>query len=94
MLEVHLELHKDVEKLKWDTCSKMFHLKWRLLKHQEMHKFSNTKICQYFNNAKMCPYQEVGFCMRLLKNVILETNVKIECVHINIQVWRRIYKSV
>ena len=92
MLEVHLKLPKDVEKFKCETCSKIFHLKWRLLKHQEMHKDSNTKdiIISIMQRFVLIRKLVVCSCMRHLRHVTLETNVKIECAHINIQVWRMI----
>ena len=64
MLEVHLKLHKDAEDFECNVCKKTFQSKWRLSKHKDMHNNLNTKRCHYFNNEKLCPYQEVG-CMFL-----------------------------
>ena len=42
-------------------CGKTFHLKWRLEKHKEIHdKEKSLKYCHFFNNHKVCPYEEIG----------------------------------
>ena len=62
-LEVHIKAdHEPSGKYKCDTCGKSFALRWRLGKHQESHTSSNNKKCHYFNNNKVCPFEEIG-CM-------------------------------
>ena len=61
-LENHLKKHDEVETLKCNICEKIFYMKWRLKKHEEAHKLSNVKFCHYFNNNKVCPFEEIG-CM-------------------------------
>ena len=61
-LEMHIEIcHVSTERYKCEKCNKTFVLKWRLTKHQENHTGINKK-CHYFNNKKVCPYEEIG-CM-------------------------------
>ena len=43
-----------------EICNKVFQTKWRKRKHSEMHSNDETKKCHYFNNDKLCPYEEVG----------------------------------
>ena len=38
---------------------KHFYVNWRLKKHIASHNESN-KFCHYFNNDKVCPFEEVG----------------------------------
>ena len=62
-LEAHIKsYHNSIEKFECDQCAKSFVLKWRLEKHQEIHKDKNIKRCHYFNNQKDCPFEEIG-CM-------------------------------
>ena len=42
----------------------MFVLNWRLKKHEELHEINYTRKCHYFNNQKVCPFEEFG-CMFL-----------------------------
>ena len=60
-LEKHLETHKKKD-LKCKICSKEFYLEWRLKKHTLSHEQTSIKYCHYFNNDKVCPYEEIG-CM-------------------------------
>ena len=60
-LELHLKTH-EVETFKCERCDKTFQLKWRLEKHKKGHEMVNVKFCHYFNNKKVCPYEEIG-CM-------------------------------
>ena len=60
-LENHLSEHVSKE-FKCEKCSQEFHLKWRLNKHLEGHNNIDAKYCHYFNNSKVCPFQELG-CM-------------------------------
>ena len=60
-LEKHLEEHKNIKEFKCDKCGKEFFLKWRLSKHEEIHH-ENSKFCHFFNNGKVCPYEDIG-CM-------------------------------
>ena len=53
--------HQQEKEFTCDDCGKRFYLSWRLKKHVEMHK-KESKACHYFNNNKVCPYNEIG-CM-------------------------------
>ena len=62
-LEVHIKTkHEPNGKYKCETCGKTFALKWRLKKHQENHDSLKARKCHYFNNEKVCPFEEIG-CM-------------------------------
>ena len=61
-LELHLKTHDNVEEFKCKVCDKIFSLRWRLEKHESAHDLKNVKFCHYFNDEKLCPYEEVG-CM-------------------------------
>ena len=61
-LELHLKSHSEAEMYSCDQCDKTFVLKWRQKHHMKGHE---SKIfCHYFNNQKMCPFEELG-CMFL-----------------------------
>ena len=62
-LENHLK-EQEVESFKCDECEKTFYLKWRIAKHKTIHDKINVKFCHYFNNNKLCPFEEIG-CMFL-----------------------------
>ena len=62
-LEKHLEGHKEKE-FECTTCGKIFQLEWRLKKHHASHDLKTLKKCHYFNNGKLCPFEEIG-CMFL-----------------------------
>ena len=66
-LEKHLETHKKKD-LKCNICSKEFHLEWRLKKHTLSHEQTSVKHCHYFNNDKVCPYEEIGCMFRHKKS--------------------------
>ena len=55
-----MNIHKIDKQEKCDDCGKVFYFKWRLKKHKEMHTDKNVKKCHYFNNDKICPYEEIG----------------------------------
>ena len=61
-LETHLKTHKQSKKFECDKCGKVFLLKWRLEQHKKTHALTNIKYCHYFNNMKVCPYDNIG-CM-------------------------------
>ena len=62
-LELHVRSqHERVNEFKCDVCDKCFVLKWRLLKHQHNHLEHGRKKCHYFNNGKICPFDDIG-CM-------------------------------
>ena len=62
-LERHIEEeHEKNRKYECYKCGKTFALRWRLGKHQESHGSSKNKKCHYFNNNKVCPFEEIG-CM-------------------------------
>ena len=59
--EVHMiKFHKEEENYKCDQCGKPFFVKWRLIKHQEIHSDKVLKKCHFFNNNKYCPFEEIG----------------------------------
>ena len=68
-LEQHLKKHES-KGFRCEHCEKMFHLEWRFNKHIKSHSVKSTRKCHYFNNDKICPYEEIG-CMFLH-----ETSVK------------------
>ena len=43
-----------------DVCGKYFYMKWRLNKHKQLHDNKPKTKCHYFNNGKVCPFDEVG----------------------------------
>ena len=60
-LEIHMKTkHEQKEKFECDQCGKHFVLKWRLRCHQEIHAFQPLKKCHYYNNGKICPYEDLG----------------------------------
>ena len=60
-LESHmLTNHSKYQDFQCDKCEKRFFLKWRLKKHMDMHSQVNVKHCHYFNNGKMCPFEQFG----------------------------------
>ena len=62
-LEVHIKrYHEPIGKYECNQCDKRFVLKWRLSKHQENHDSQKAKKCHYFNNNKICPFEDLG-CM-------------------------------
>jgi hypothetical protein len=62
-LEVHIEVHhKLTRQFECEKCEKKFVLQWRLKKHQQFHITQNTKSRHYFNNKKVCPFEDLG-CM-------------------------------
>ena len=61
-LEHHLKKHSEVRTYQCERCEKKFCMKWRLNKHQEAHDKTDVKFCHYFNNKKVCPYDDIG-CM-------------------------------
>ena len=58
-LELHMKTHKSITPLKCNICEKLFYVNWRLKKHIASHSESN-KCCHYFNNGKLCPFEDVG----------------------------------
>ena len=90
-MEVHLKLHKKVDKYKCDVCDKVFQVKWRLRKHADIHTRKNIKKCQYYNNYKngckflheesdMCFFgQKCGNRLCPLKQNKVQTLVESEC---------------
>ena len=59
--EVHIQInHRSQETFKCEECGKNFVLKWRMLKHQDIHNNQPLKKCHFFNNQKSCPYEDIG----------------------------------
>ena len=67
-LELHLKSHKNVKPQKCNICNKEFYFKWRLEKHL-LNDSQMRKCCHYFNNGKVCPYEQVG-CQFQHKNSV------------------------
>lgn len=62
-LEMHMKTKHEVkETFNCNKCGKKFLLKWRMKKHLENHSSQSVKRCHYYNNKKVCPYEELG-CM-------------------------------
>ena len=60
-LEYHMKReHETQEELECDKCRKKFVTEWRLTRHRLMHFDNNIKKCYYFNNSKLCPFEELG----------------------------------
>ena len=60
-LEIHIKnTHENTDVYDCDICEKSFSLKWRLKKHREGHTSECKKFCHYFNNEKVCPFEEIG----------------------------------
>ena len=60
-LENHFEVHQIDKEHTCNVCGKQFFLQWRLRKHMQMHT-ENAPFCHFYNNGKLCPFQEIG-CM-------------------------------
>ena len=58
--EMHIKEHDQVKQFKCDECEHSFYSAWRLNQHTKSHKETNQKHCHYFNNHKLCPYEELG----------------------------------
>ena len=58
-LELHMKSHGNLSPFKCDLCERKFYSHWRMKKHKASHN-ELKKCCHYFNNAKICPYEEVG----------------------------------
>ena len=54
------EIHGDHKEFQCDKCKKFCVLKWRLKKHMKIHEQKFVQYCHYFNNGKMCPFDELG----------------------------------
>ena len=62
-LEAHIKAqHETATNHKCEYCDKTFVLKWRAQKHEKNHLKTDLKRCHYFNNALVCPFEEIG-CM-------------------------------
>ena len=68
-LEIHLEKHVSKE-YNCEHCDKSFHLEWRFEKHRMSHSIKTTRNCHYFNNCKLCPYEEIGCMFHHRKSVM------------------------
>ena len=60
-LESHMKLHESAKTFNCTICNKVFYMKWRLDKHVTSHD-QNQKFCHFFNNNKVCPFENIG-CM-------------------------------
>ena len=61
-LEKHaVEVHNEKKQHHCNVCEKSFYLRWRLDKHKEVHEDAQvSKFCHFFNNDKVCPFDDVG----------------------------------
>ena len=61
LLEYHLQnVHKEGKTFKCNECELAFVLNWRLDKHVKIHSSKRvTKTCHFFNNGKICPFQDI-----------------------------------
>ena len=66
--ETHLESHRVEKNKKCDICGKSFYLEWRLKRHMNVHEKPNIKNCHYYNNNKMCPFDDVGCKFKHIKS--------------------------
>ena len=103
-LETHIENeYKDKEIFKCDKCDKLFHLQWRLKKHEQLHIQRSSKPCKYFSSKRDCPFEKLG-CKFLHQDTsateaVTESDaVAVENEHIvlteKIKLWNIIYKKV
>ena len=58
-LETHIEEHQVQKSFSCEVCQKDFYLQWRLEKHRNVHA-ETTKVCHFFTNKKICPFDRVG----------------------------------
>ena len=69
-LEIHLQEHGSSKKYKCEQCDKAFHFKWRLGKHMKIHsEHKSIRACHFFNNGKLCPFEEVGCKFLHIKSI-------------------------
>ena len=61
-LEKHLKEHGKSKEFMCESCDGKFYTDWRLKMHTKGHEDGDIKFCNYFNNFKICPYEELG-CM-------------------------------
>lgn len=59
-LEIHMKSHTTIKLFSCDHCAQSFYVEWRLEKHIKMHSTKKMTFCHYFNNNKVCPYEEIG----------------------------------
>ena len=60
-MEIHLKANYDeFKRLKCNKCTKEFLLEWQLRRHMENHEKQNGRKCNYYNDYKTCPYEEIG----------------------------------
>ena len=60
-LEDHLmNEHQKSKQKECDFCEKKFLFGWRLRKHMYIHNGGKQRMCHFFNNGKICPFEERG----------------------------------
>ena len=57
---MHMKSHNTIKQYSCDQCEQSFYVDWRLDKHKRMHSNSKVTSCHYYNNGKVCPYEELG----------------------------------
>ena len=86
-LELHIQTNHDSrEKYSCEHCDKQFVLKWRLQKHQQIHTQHKIKKCHYFNNGKICPYENIGCMFEHSTSELCKYGIQCikNCAHISI----------
>ena len=58
--EKHLEIHSLEKDKKCEVCGKAFYLEWRFRQHMLAHENPYIRKCHYYNNSKVCPFEQVG----------------------------------
>ena len=56
-MEVHIKSHQGETGFKCDEFDNDLSVEWRMKKHRKPCA-ENTKCCHYFNNNKVCPFNE------------------------------------
>ena len=83
-LEMHLENLHMTKQFKCNKCEILFHTKWRLIKHNQIHQATTKKRnCHYFNAGQNCPFERLGckFVHQYSENCKLGLNCRFHMCH-------------
>ena len=58
--EIHMKSHDQEKHFKCNRCEKEFYSSWRLKQHAKSHNVQSIKFCHFYNNGKMCPFEDLG----------------------------------